>query len=223
MRASHSPGSRSQHPCDVLELGRDAGEARLREADRDREKADDIGDDDRGRRSRQHEAQLLMTERLRQRVEALVHEHQRCRQPQRQHRAGHGIADAADAHAGGDQRSLEVPQRGDRQKAEHQRDGGRGRGEHDRGERMTGKARIQSHEQAAQDRLAQQITGRQQEAQHDGREAGEGREPPRRACQHHPRGASHILNRGARNPAPRRPLRSSAMTAATITSIRQAI
>ena len=61
MRAS-VPGLRAEHARDVVEFDGDAGKPGLCEADRDREEANHVGDDERGRRARQHETDPLAGE-----------------------------------------------------------------------------------------------------------------------------------------------------------------
>ena len=55
-RACELARSGAEHARDLVELARDAGKSGLGEADRDGEKADHIGDDERGRRAREHES-----------------------------------------------------------------------------------------------------------------------------------------------------------------------
>ena len=105
-------------------------------------------------------------------VDGVVHQNERRKQPQRKHRSRHGVADAGDVHAAGDDRMLRVAQRRDRQEADHQRDRGRGRGERHRCQCIADEIGVETREQPAPDHLAQEIARRQQEAEHDRQEAG---------------------------------------------------
>ena len=70
-------GSGAEHAGDVIELARDAGKSRLREADRDGEKADHIGDDHGRGRPGQHEPDTTLPDRPRHGIDALVHQNER--------------------------------------------------------------------------------------------------------------------------------------------------
>ena len=114
---------------------------------------------------------------LPRRIDSSIHENQRSKQPERQHGSRHRIAETCDIHAGRKDRVLAISQCSHRREADRQRNHRGDRRERNGRERVTYQARVEAHEQPARDHFMQQISGRQQKAEHDRNRAADGCNP----------------------------------------------